>query len=239
MSITSSHIIGTAAVKAALQTLRGVVTSSRHQLQPLRAKLIEGTIMKILKEWVLAFMICRMLAGQLPNSIEAVHMCTLIVDTPEMLMLLWESNLCGDGLPADLQAATWRSCEYSFCFLTIILSHQCLAVTPDIFNYLDSAIFQPAQRAVQEWFDSFLRYALFYTLHHLLPNPRLFPDYIDSWPMDTDLKMRTLVLAKTGAYIHLYSRNSESEDIQSFNMLLDAYQHVSGISHFSKGFTNQ
>ncbi|KAJ2932050.1 hypothetical protein H1R20_g5053, partial [Candolleomyces eurysporus] len=42
--------------------------------------------------------------------------------------------------------------------------------------------------------------------------------------------MKTLILASTGAYMHLYSRRKDSEGIKSFNMLLDSYQHPTAIN---------
>ena len=87
-----------------------------------------------------------------------------------------------------------------------------------------------ANAAVVRWHHDFLGAILFYTLAHVLTNSRMFPDYHDSWPISTSLQMKTLILAKTGGYMHLYCKRSRSEFVRSFHMLLDSYDHVSLLS---------
>lgn len=98
---------------------------------------------------------------------------------------------------------------------------------PEVINHFESFVTAPVRTAVVRWHHDFLNAVLFYTLAHVLRNPRMFPDYDDSWPIDTYLKMKTLILAKTGGYMHLYCKRAKSEFVTSFHMLLDSYQHVS------------
>ncbi|RXW16175.1 hypothetical protein EST38_g9682 [Candolleomyces aberdarensis] len=192
MAITTSDVIGPEAVKAAQKTFRHCVAASQSSLPPQRREqAIQKWATKILKEWTLGLVISRILSGQVPNQRELIDMCNLMVDTPEVLMILWESRL-RDDVPYDTATTKWRQ--------------------------------------LLRWFDELLRSILFYTIQHIFPNAHIFPDYADSWPIDSALKMKTLVLASTGAYMHLYSRREDKESIKSFNMMLDSYQHPTAIN---------
>ncbi|KAJ2932054.1 hypothetical protein H1R20_g5049, partial [Candolleomyces eurysporus] len=199
MAITASDVIGTDAVKAAQQNFRHFVACQSRIPRNLREQEVQRMATKILKEWTLGLVVSRILSGQVPNERELIDMCSLMADAPEVLMLLWESRLRED-VPFDTATTRWRK-------------------RPDakVVSYFETCVILPAQTLVLRWFNELFCSILCYTIQHILPNARIFPDYADSWPIDSALKMKTLVLVSTGAYMHLYSRcnNSQSKIVNN------------------------
>ncbi|RXW19488.1 hypothetical protein EST38_g6371 [Candolleomyces aberdarensis] len=214
MAITISDVIGEKAVAAALESFGENVKSSRKALRfSEREPSIIRMAIKILKEWIQGIVISRILSGQLPNEFELMDICRLAVETPEVMMLFSISEL--QDISQPVAPATWRQ-----------------ELKPEAVIYFETRITAPAQALILRWLQDVLSAVVTYTLSHVLTNPRMFPDYANSWPMDNALQMKTLVLAKTGAYMHLYCKRSESSHVTSFNMLLDSHQHPTAIKAY-------
>ncbi|RXW18847.1 hypothetical protein EST38_g7016 [Candolleomyces aberdarensis] len=212
MAINVSLVLGDKAFESTFNSFREYVRSCyAHQLVTLqRDAMIIQMLISIVRDWTLGVVVSRILGGQLPTEGELVSICLLVVDMPEVILLFSASNL--QPVPAGTPAAGWRA-----------------TLGMDVALFFQTRVTAPVQAIVLAWHTSFLCSALSYTLCHVLTSPQMFPDYADSWPLDEMLQMKTLVLAKTGAYMHLYSDCSKSQFVNSFHMLLDSHQHPTGI----------
>ncbi|RXW15231.1 hypothetical protein EST38_g10619 [Candolleomyces aberdarensis] len=210
-SISVADILGEEAVEAAFDGLKECMGSREPTSAKLR-RTIEALV-TITREWTLAFLMSRILCGQLPDQTELIDICEHTIDTPEVSVLFSMSRLHA-GFPPNLITG-WRQ-----------------HVGNEVVAYFESHVTAPVRAAVIRWHHDFLRAALFYTLAHVLTNSRMFPDYDDSWPLDTNLKMKTLILARTGGYMHLYCKRAKSDFVTSFHMLLDSHQHPTGVKTY-------
>jgi hypothetical protein len=211
MAITPTVVNGEDAVRAAYRTFSQKVDNSMNLCATDRSYVLIPAMIKILKEWTIGFLASRILGGQFPSQGEVIDISHMTADSPEAVLLFSMSGLY--STPNAIVSPT--------------LEEWCQGIGKNGVQFFETWVISPTLAQVLNWKNDFLRSVLLYTICHVLTSSLIFPDYAYSDPVDTSLGVRTLLLAKTGAYMHFYGLRSAREYINSFRMMLDSPQHVS------------